>query len=152
MTNTVIVKQNYKSLPTLAKLFSDLKINQFQFAFVHAVGAAKENIKDVMPRMSDVAPYAKKGLQIGIDNNIKVMIEAMPPCTLEGYERYCSELQIPDTEIRGMNQFDPDYGKTRKTLGKVKFSACKSCRYCRVCEGPWKEYPILYGNAEFDQH
>jgi MoaA/NifB/PqqE/SkfB family radical SAM enzyme len=149
MANTVVVKQNYRYLPQLAKLFVRLRINQFQFAFVHAVGSAKDNIHHVMPKMSDAAPYVKEGLQIGIDAEIKVMVEAMPQCTLQGYEQYCSELQIPETEIRGINQFDPDYAKTRKILGKVKFTQCRRCKFDKTCEGPWKEYPEIYGSREF---
>jgi len=149
ITNTVVVKPNYRYLLELARLLVNLKVDQFQFAFVHAVGNAMENYDQMMPWVSLAAPYIKEGLQIGIDNNIKVMAEAMPFCTMEGYEKYCSEFFIPPTEIRDVNSYDPAFEKTRKEKGKVKFPQCKECRYDQTCEGPWKEYPKKRGSEEF---
>jgi MoaA/NifB/PqqE/SkfB family radical SAM enzyme len=109
ITNTVVVRPNYRHLPDLARLFVRLKVDQFQFAFVHAVGNAYTNFDEMMPRVSKAAPYIKKGLQIGIDNNISVMAEAMPLCTMKGYEKYCSEFYIPYSEVRDLNAYDPDF-------------------------------------------
>ncbi|MBS1266470.1 MAG: 7,8-dihydro-6-hydroxymethylpterin dimethyltransferase [Candidatus Woesearchaeota archaeon] len=149
VTNTVVVKPNYKYLPKIAKLLVELGVDQFQFAFMHAVGNAMDNYEDMMPRASKVAPYMKKGLQIGIDANKRVMAEAMPFCLLEGYEKYISDFYIPYTEIRDVTSYDLNFGKTRKEQGKRKFSQCKRCKYDLVCEGPWKEYPERKGNKEF---
>ncbi|MFW9873759.1 MAG: radical SAM protein [Candidatus Thorarchaeota archaeon] len=149
ITNTVVVKPNYRYLPKLAKLLVELKVDQFQFAFTHAVGNAYKYYEQMMPWVSLASPYIKKGLQIGIDNGIKVMAEAMPFCTMEGYEKYCSEFYIPQTEIRDINSFDPAFEKTRKEQGKIKFPQCKKCKFDIVCEGPWREYPEKRGSDEF---
>jgi hypothetical protein len=37
-----------------------LKINQFQFAFVHILGSAAKNKEKVVPKKSDVIPYVHK--------------------------------------------------------------------------------------------
>ncbi len=149
ITNTVVVRPNYKFIPEIAKLLVSLDVNQYQFAFMHAVGNAMDNYNKMMPRVSLAAPYIKKGLQIGIDAGKKVMAEAMPYCVMKGYERYTSELYIPETEIRDTTSYDPDFGNTRRTQGKVKFSKCKQCKYDLICEGPWKEYPERMGSKEF---
>jgi len=149
ITNTVVVKPNYRHMPELAQLLVDLKVDQFQFAFMHAVGNAHKNFDQMMPWVSLAAPFIKQGLQIGIDNNIKVMAEAMPFCTMQGYEKYCSEFYIPKTEIRDVDSFDPSYEKTRRTEGKLKFPQCKKCSYDDICEGPWREYPEMRGSWEF---
>ncbi len=149
ITNTVVVKPNYRYLPKLARLLVQLKVDQFQFAFMHAVGNAEKHFDQMMPWVSLASPYIKKGLQVGIDNNIKVMAEAMPFCTMQGYEKYCSESYIPKTEIRDVNSYDPSYETTRRTEGKMKFPQCRKCKYDYICEGPWKEYPEKRGNDEF---
>lgn len=149
LTNTVVVKPNFRYLPQMAKLLVHLKVDQFQFAFMHAVGNAWDNYDQMMPWVSLSAPYIKKGLQIGIDNNIKVMAEAMPFCMMKGYEKYCSEYYIPKTEIRDVNNYDSSYEKTRKEQGKEKFTQCNPCKYNPICEGPWKEYSQKRGNKEF---
>jgi hypothetical protein len=35
-----------------------------------------------------VIPFLKKGLKIGLEAGINVMVEAIPPCFLKGYEKY----------------------------------------------------------------
>jgi len=147
--NTVVVKPNYEYLPEIAKFLVGLKVDQFQFAFVHAVGNAWDNYDEMIPDVSLAAPYIKKGLQIGLDNHVKVMAEAMPFCMMENYERYCSEFYIPKTEIRDVNSFDPNFEITRVTEGKMKFPQCKECKFDLVCEGPWREYPERKGSKEF---
>jgi len=149
ITNTVVTKTNYRHLPKIAKLLVDIGVNQFQFAFVHPVGNAYKNFNDIVPRMSLVAPFIHKGLQIGIDAGINVMAEAIPYCLMNKYEKYISENYIPKTEIREIDGYVEDWETERKTIGKSKFEQCKKCRYDKICEGPWKEYPKKYGNGEF---
>ncbi|MEM4267392.1 MAG: radical SAM protein [Candidatus Woesearchaeota archaeon] len=149
ITNTVVVKQNYRHLPKLAELLVRLKVDQFQFAFVHPIGNAFVNFDKVVPRVSIVAPFIKKGLQIGLDSGICVMAEAIPYCHMRGYERYVSENYIPLTEVKDYNYSDLDYRLTRVTEGKAKFRQCRQCKFERICEGAWKEYPERLGSSEF---
>ncbi len=152
LTNTVITKPNYKDLPNLAKLLVGLKVNQFQFAFMHInqiITHNSELIKEIVPKHSEVEPYIKKGLQVGIKAGIKVMTEAIPYCFMKGYEQYIVEEVIPDaTVFDGDFELD-DYGHYRKTQGKTKGPDCSSCKYDKICEGPWKEYPKIFGWDEF---
>jgi len=149
LTNTVVVKPNYRYLPKIADLLVKLNVDQFQFAFVHPIGNAYKNYDSIVPVMSLAMPYIHKGLQIGIDAGIRVMAEAMPYCMMKGYENYASERVIPSTEIKTGDSFDGDYTNTRVTEGKVKFEQCKECKYDKMCEGPWKEYPEKFGSDEF---
>jgi len=150
LLNTVVVKQNYKDLEKIAKLLVSLDVDQFQLAFVHAMGNAWLNYDEVVPRMSDAAPYIHKGLQIGIEAGKSVMAEAMPYCMMKGYEDYVAEKFIPDSEIRGLNfQNTDDFSFLRKNHGKVKFPQCKECKFDSVCEGPWNDYPKKMGEEEF---
>jgi len=149
ITNTVVVKQNYEFLPEIAKLLVSLKVDQFQFAFVHPIGNAMKYFDDVVPKMSLVAPFVHEALQIGIDAGISVMAEAMPYCMMKGYTHYVSENFIPETEIIDVDTIIYDYKQARIKQGKAKFTQCKDCKYDIVCEGPWKEYPEKFGNREF---
>jgi MoaA/NifB/PqqE/SkfB family radical SAM enzyme len=147
--NSVIVKPNYKYAPKTAQLLCDLGVDQFQFAFVHAMGNALENIDEMLPRKSDVVPYLKKGIDIAIKNNVNVMIEAIPFCLMEGYEKYVSELYIPLTRIEERDRVILDFKKEKIKGAKVKFPQCRECKYFYICEGPWNEYPEKYGSNEF---
>lgn len=149
ITNSVVVEPNYRHLPELANLLIDLGVHQYQLAFMHAVGNAWDNFDEMMPRVSKAAPYIHKALQIGIDRDVKCMAEAMPFCVMQGYEEYCSEHFIPQTELRDLNSYDKNFEETRKNEGKIKFEKCKRCKWYNICEGPWREYPERFGNEEF---
>lgn len=147
-SNTVITKSNYRHLPEIAQLLVSLNVDQFQFAFVHALGSAQENFSSIVPRMSMVAPYAKRGLDIGIKAGIKVMTEAIPYCLMSGYEEYIAERLIPSTEIYELDT-RIEFDKVRPTLAKIKGPDCQGCKYNGVCEGTWREYPEKFGFSEF---
>ncbi|MBU0758343.1 MAG: radical SAM protein [Nanoarchaeota archaeon] len=149
ISNTVVVKPNYRYCEDMAKLLVKLGVNQFQLAFVHAGGNAYDNFDKMVPWVSMAAPYMHKGLDVGIKAEISVMAEAMPYCVMKGYEKYVSEMYIPETEIRDDGAYDPDFTKTRQTEGKIKFEKCMKCKYDLICEGPWKEYPEKRGDEEF---
>ncbi|HDP73640.1 MAG TPA: radical SAM protein [Candidatus Woesearchaeota archaeon] len=149
ITNCVIVKANMRDLPRIAKLLVSLDVEQFQFAFVHIMGNALENKESIVPIVSMASVYIKKGLLIGIKGRKKVMAEAMPYCLMQGYERYVTELYIPDTMVREKDMWIKDFEKVRRTQGKMLFSQCKDCRFRLICEGPWREYPEMMGEDEF---
>ena len=150
LTNTVVVKSNHRDLPKIANLLVELGVDQFQFAFVHPMGNAMKNFDNIVPYISLASPYICEGLQIGIDAGKRVMAEAMPYCMMKDYEEYVAERIIPETEIRGKEyQNTDDYTRQRRIEGKAKFSQCSECKYNKICEGPWREYPEKRGDKEF---
>lgn len=149
LTNTVIVEDNYKYLPEIAKVLIEAGVNQYQFAFVHALGSAGENFENIVPRKSAVAPYLKQALEIGIQAGVNVMSEAMPYCFLLGYEKYIAENIMPETKIYDAREVIESFKEARTQTGKSKHDKCRQCKYDNVCEGPWREYPEHYGWDEF---
>jgi len=149
ITNTVITKLNYKQLPQVAELLVKLDVNQFQFAFVHITGQAAENKERIVPRKKQAMPYVKKALDIGMKAKKRVMTEAIPYCFMHGYEEYIAENIIPESSVYDIEFTIKDYDKYRRNFGKAKGQKCPKCKKFAVCEGPWKEYPELYGWSEF---
>jgi len=149
ITNTVITTVNYKYLPKIAKLLVDLNINQLQLAFIHISDAILKNKKWIIPRKKQVAPYVKKGLDVGIEAGISVMTEAIPPCLLKEYEKYISDLVIPYSKVYDAGFIMKDFTDYRINITKARGPNCPKCVYFSICEGPWKEYPELFGWKEF---
>jgi len=149
LTNTVITSRNYQDLPALAELFIDLSVDQFQFAFVHILGTAAENQDWLVPKKSEIMPFVKRGLDIGINAGKRVMTEAIPYCFMEGYEDYIAEKIMPETQVVDAEGVIESYSDYRWKLGKEKRKECENCRYFNICEGPWKEYLEIYGWEEF---
>ncbi len=153
LINSVINKINYKYLPEMADLFIKLKVNHFQFAFIHINEIIKNDpklIEELVPRKSDVIPYVKEGLEKGIKAGIRVATEAIPICFLEEHKEYISELgRIPDGSIYDAERVIKNYEEHRRSEAKKKAEKCKKCKYYDVCEGPWREYPEIFGWEEF---
>jgi len=149
LTNTVVVKDNFRHLPEIARLMVGLRVRQYQFAFVHAMGNALKFFKKVVPRKTDVAPYLKQAIDIGTRAGVRVFAEAMPMCLMQGYERHLSEFYIPSIELWDRGMRIPKFEEIRVREGKIKFPQCRRCACEDRCEGPWKEYPEYYGSEEF---
>jgi MoaA/NifB/PqqE/SkfB family radical SAM enzyme len=149
ITNTVITKSNFAYLPSIADLLIRLGVDQFQFAFPHPLGSAKDNFDSIVPRMSLVEPFVKMALEKGISAGKRVMTEAIPYCFMRGYEDYIAERILPETKIYDVNGVIENFGLVRKKEGKSKSTNCPKCRYYAVCEGPWREYPQKFGWDEF---
>ena len=149
LTNTVITSRNYKDLPDLARLFAFLKVDHFQFAFVHIIGTAMKNKKWIVPKKKLIMKYVRKGLDIGLSNGINCFTEAIPYCFMKGYEHCVAEQLIPEGPVADADIYVESYGDYRRNEGKVKHKKCKKCLYFEKCEGPWREYPEIYGWDEF---
>ncbi len=149
ITNTVITKFNYRQLPKLAQLLVSLGVDQFQFAFVHIAGTAWKNRNFIVPKKSQIMPFVKRGLDIGIAAGKRVTTEAIPYCFMQGYEQCVVEQIIPQTMVIEDKLKVNDYRKYRLNQGKKKGLGCPNCLYFSICEGPWKEYPKIFGWKEF---
>lgn len=150
ITNTVITKLNYQYLPHIAELLVYLGVDQFQLAFVHAIGNAERNFDLIVPRKSVVTPYVKEALDISKNTGIRAMTEAIPYCFMRGYERYIAEEKIPDTKVFDLGNTIENFTESRKFQCKIKADKCQRCAYFQKCEGPWKEYPEHFGWGEFN--
>jgi len=148
LTNTVITETNYRFLPEISKFLINLGITQYQFAFPHISGRAFINKNRIIPRKNKIIPYLRKGIKIGIENKRVVRVEAIPYCFLKGYEECVSDRDIPDTKVFDANLVN-SLNSWRKSEGKLKGPKCKECKYFQCCEGPWREYPELFGWKEF---
>lgn len=149
ITNTVITKTNYKFIPQIAKMLIGLGIEHFQLSFIHIIGMAWENRDWIVPRKSEVIPYIKEAIGIGIKANKRVTTEAIPYCLMQGYENSIVESFIPKSKVFELDLTIEDLKAHRVYEKKTKRKGCIKCKYYGLCEGPWKEYPGLFGWDEF---
>lgn len=143
---STITKQNYRLLPQLVDLLEKMGVDQVQLVFPLITGTAYENRHDVVPSKSEVIPFLHEALDRASNCNMPIMIKAYPFCFLQGYERFHHSLYIP----KGYTPYRNVAGRLTKLCGEpIKGPMCGKCRYDLVCEGPWKEYPELFGWDEF---
>mgnify|MGYP001592433940 CR=1 FL=1 len=150
ITNTVITKANYRDLPDIARLLVTLGVSQYQFAFMHMGGRAAENKDWLVARKAVIEPWVKRALDVGIKAGRRVMTEAIPYCLMRGYEEHVAESIIPQTMIFDAESVVADYTRARRDEGKAKGPRCCECARFSECEGPWREYPEMFGWDEFE--
>ncbi len=149
VTNTVVVRPNFRHLREVARLLVQLGVSQYQFAFVHALGTAARYFEAMVPRMGLVAPHVRAGLEVGRRAGVSAVTEAVPPCLLPGYEEHMAEWFLPDAAIFDAASILDSYERYRVTEGKAKGPRCRECAWDAVCEGVWREYPERFGWSEF---
>jgi len=149
LTNSVITKKNFRDLPALAKLLIHLGVGQYQLAFVHIIGSALKNSAGVVPRKTDAMPFVRRALDAGLRSGVPCYTEAIPYCLMKGYEQCVAESIIPEGPVADAGIYVDSYGDYRRGQGKAKRAQCRRCRWFAVCEGPWREYPEIYGWSEF---
>jgi len=152
-SDTVIVKQNYRHLPQIGKYIFDLGFRDSEFIFVDpSQGEAYENFEKLVPKISNIAPYVNKCLDIGKKHNIPHWhIRYVPLCYFRDYLDQISELE--ELKIFRTEHIAPDFTnlnveKSRISLAKSKTEKCRNCKLYDKCEGIWKEYLKHYGDKE----
>jgi len=147
-TNTVITALNYRFLPQVATMLVNLGIFEYRLSFPHILGRALTNRDWIVSRKREIAPYIKKALEIGINRKRAPMTEAIPYCFLEGYVHCASENYTPETKAFD-TKLTVNFNRWRREEGKLKGPKCRECKYFQCCEGPWREYPEIFGWEEF---
>ncbi|MAG50275.1 hypothetical protein CL621_01380 [archaeon] len=150
-SNTTITKLNYNYLPEIGNFLVKKRIKNSEFIFVDPTGEAYNNFEEIIPKISELSPYLKKLLDIGIQNKIPHWhIRYFPFCYLEEYEDYISEKKSPfQKEIHlGPEFVNYDVDDSRKKISKIKSEKCKECKFDDFCEGVWIEYSKRYGLDE----
>lgn len=130
----IINKFNYKHLPEIAKLVSKEfpDIERFVFVNMKYTGNAFLNRDKVFVRISDVVPYALKGVKILQGSRINTRMYHFPLCIL------------PE-EFRGIAK-----GVTKAEVEELTFvDACEECKLRDECPRIWKTYVALFGDKEF---
>jgi MoaA/NifB/PqqE/SkfB family radical SAM enzyme len=145
----VISKKNMHDLENLIELCSKLGCKSVNIAFPHAMGNARLNFYDCIPRYSEIADEilntTKKSLEIGMH----IDWEAIPLCFLPGYETFASEFRMPaHSELRDLTNKESNYSRVRHSIAKRKSPVCRECRFNLVCEGVWDDYEKGYDVSE----
>ncbi|MGE5279673.1 MAG: radical SAM protein [Deltaproteobacteria bacterium] len=140
VTNTVITKPNYRHLARIARLLVGLGVDKYQLIFPHITGEAHRNRAQMIVPMSEAVKNVRRALEEGRRRGTDVTVKAMPFCVLKGYAAHIRRSIHPDEKYVFFGNEKSDFAKNR---------FCKECVYDSLCEGPWREYPKIFGWKEF---
>ncbi len=151
-SNTTIVKKNYRYLKQIGEFIYGSKIKNAEFIFVDPnYGGAYNNFKKIVPKISTIAPYVKKCLDLGRNNNFRWNIRYVPLCYFQNHLDQISEIREIEnfqTEHLAPDFKNFDVENSRQEIGRAKTKRCKDCKLFNKCEGIWKEYLKQYGDKE----
>lgn len=151
-TNTTINRYNYRHLPEIAENNIMLGADGCEFVFVHPRGNALKNFEEIVPTLTELAPFIPKTLAVGEKHRIgHFVFRYLPLCYITGFEKNLSEFEarkrLKEQHV-GPEFEDLNVEEGRKTVGRVKGEMCKGCRYDEICEGVFKEYAEKIGFEE----
>lgn len=151
-TNTTITKLNIEQLPKIAEFLYRIGSRNAEFPFLDpTTGGGNINFDELMPKISEAAPFIKQALDIGKKNKVPHWhIRYFPMCELTGYENFISEATSSfSKEVHFGPEFtNMDVDTSRKVVGKEKSKLCAGCKYDSKCEGVWKRYAEVFGLEE----
>lgn len=152
--NTTVVRQNYRFLPDLAKLYLDMGFRGVELIFVDPTcGGARRRFGAYVPRISRAAPWMRRCLDIGRAAGTRAWhVRYVPLCHFAGYEDQVSELLERRTFSKTVH-WAPDFknedvAASRAAVARGKPKSCRRCRFCEDCEGIWVDYLRVYGGLE----
>ncbi len=151
--NCTVTRKNYRSLPAIGRLLLKLGIKNAEFIFVDCnEGGAREHFDELVPRISDAAPYMRRMLALGVENGVQDWtVRYVPLCHFQGYGDYISEVREASlfrTEHVAPEFRNMDVSEGRRTAGRVKGPQCRACSLNDMCEGIWREYAARFGLDE----
>ena len=153
-SNTCIVKSNFKKLPEIGKLIRSFEIESSEFIFVDCnEGGAANDFNELVPKISEAAPYIRECLEIGKrDNCIHWHIRYVPLCYFPDNLSQISEImedKVFHTEHIAQDFLNFDAQESRKNVGRAKTEKCSGCALYDYCEGIWVSYLKHFGDGEF---
>lgn len=153
-SNTTIVKANYRHLYDIGDFVYRTGIRNAEFIFVDPTrGGALEYFDDLVPKISDAAPFIRSCLNIGKTHSIVHWhVRYVPVCYFRGYKDQISEINerklFSRTEHIAPDFRNANVEKSREKIGRIKPLKCKSCKDRGICEGLWLQYYKIYGDQE----
>lgn len=145
-TNTVITSYNYKVLPRIMNFLLQLDLDGHYLIPVVIDGSAYDNKNTLVPKLSAIAPFVQRSIDLAVEKNKKITIHNFPYCLMQGYEDAIADLDF-DTILDS-----PDYKISllqNSQKFRIKTEKCEQCKYFKVCLGAFKRYVKMFGFGEF---
>jgi len=146
-TNTVITTYNYKILPRIINFLLGFDIQIYYITPIIIDGFAYYNKNILVPKLSVIAPFVHKSIDLLRKNNKELVTSSLPYCLMKGYENTISDMRLVNTILDG-----PDckiFVLQNRQRFRIKTDRCKLCKYFNICLGVWIRYVKMFGFGEF---
>ncbi len=133
-TNTVVCKQNYRSLSQLVTLLGSEfgSVRRVKLSYPRLQGGAYDNLSEIIAPLWEVAPFIREAIDRGNEIGVHVLTEFVPAC-LNGtsYDR-ADDFNLPRISLSDLAYSDSNWCRPR---GQVFYEFCDKCDLLNVCFG-----------------
>jgi oxygen-independent coproporphyrinogen III oxidase len=149
--NVIVSSYNYLCFYEISKFLINIGAHDAEFIFTDPINARPGEFHKIIPKVSNMIDYIKKGLDHGIKNNLKQWhLKHFPLCYFEDYGEYMGENNsfFEEGIYIGLksNFFGVDF--RGQAARKYKGPQCINCKLNDRCRGIWSDYAIYYGVSE----
>ncbi|MBI3297193.1 MAG: radical SAM protein [Elusimicrobia bacterium] len=154
--NTTVVRANVGALQGIGRLLLRLGLMQAEFIFVDpSSGGAARDPAAWMPRLFEAAPALRRLLGLGREAGTRGWrVRYVPLCLFRDWLDQVSELRERQafSEVRHLapDFYNPDVTASRRESARVRTPRCRGCALADDCEGLWRAYVELWGDAELE--
>ncbi len=136
--NFVINKTNFDNMVDYVKMVKTEfpEIFYIEFNYVKVLGYVKKR-KALVPTLTQVQPFFNKALEFCKKNDVRIIVDGIPLCLMQGYEHLNIDTQFIIDSI--LNPFIEE---------KIKPKVCNSCSLSKICSGMRKDYYEIFGADE----
>ena len=145
ITNTVISKANYRFLPRIAEFLIKNGADELEFSLIHAADGVYKNNGNIMLSLKEAGPHIKDLIALANKGNVRLRVENIPYCYLEGNENLLSNLYYPPDARTRLKIVDIDGNCIGGDGDKIKCVHSAGCKYGPACEGLYKNYFKSFG-------
>lgn len=134
-TNTVVLRQNYTTLPDIGRLLLSLGVQKALFTLPFFFERSDEQVAEfVPPNLDEVAPHLQEAIDLLTHEGVPVFVQGLPPCRLGPFEQY-AEVD-PDRAFVDCNNQQKNHGFLFSgMLGYRRDERCEECTHGNVCWG-----------------
>jgi len=144
--NNTIIEQNYKYLPEFVEFLHEHNLGNVEtiFADPNQWGVNNE-FERLMPRISNVAPYAREAIKRANEYKMTFRIRYVPLCHFEEFIETDNISEVMEVRTFKTAHIAPDFqnydvADGRKNVGRIKPKKCLPCKYYNLCEWIWTTY------------
>jgi MoaA/NifB/PqqE/SkfB family radical SAM enzyme len=134
VTNTVIVKQNYRVLSEhvsfLAQTFPSVR--KIKLTYPRLQGGAADNLSEIIAPLWEVAPFVRAAIESGMKMGVQVETESMPICLLNRKYDVVDNFSGARVNLSDLNYSDSNY---YRSSGDIFYEVCDTCDVRSHCYG-----------------
>jgi MoaA/NifB/PqqE/SkfB family radical SAM enzyme len=144
--NNTIISQNFEYLPDFVEFLHENNFDNVETIFADPNQWWVNNEFDkLMPRIRDVAPYAREAIRRANAYKMIFRIRYVPLCHFKEFIETDNISEVMEVRTFKTAHIAPDFqnynvSEWRKSVWRIKPDKCRPCKYYNLCEWIWTTY------------